>query len=202
MLTLYHAPNTRSTCAHFMLHEIGEPFEVKVLNLQKGEHKSPSYLAINPMGKVPALSDGGAIITELPAILTYLADRYPRAGLAPAIDAPDRGAYLRWMFFNGSVFEPAMIDHSLKRESPARQAGWGTFEAVLDTLSKGLANGPWLLGERFSAADVLLGSGVNYMLAFKVLPERPEFVAYAERVRQRPGYQAAAAADQKWTAGG
>lgn len=196
MLTLYHNPHSRSTVVHYMLHELGEPFEIVPVNLQKKEQKSPEFLKINPMGKIPVLRDGDLIITEGPAILVYLADRYPRATLAPAIDAPDRGRYLRWMFFYGSVFEPACIDLSLKRETPPSTAGWGTPDDMLDTLSAALVPGPWLLGDHFSAADVLIGSGIAYMLGFKVLPDRPEFLAYVERVTARPAHKAARAADE------
>lgn len=195
MLTLYHNPHSRSAVVHYMLHELGEPFEIVPVDLQKGEHKSPEFLKLNPMGKIPVLCDGNVVVTEVPAILTYLADKYPNAGLAPAIDAPDRGAYLRWMFFYGSCIEPAATDHYLKRESPSSTVGWGKLDDVLGTLSAGLTPGPWLLGERFSAADVLIGSGLGYMLPFNLLPERPEYLAYVERLEARPAHKAARAAD-------
>lgn len=195
MLTLYHNPHSRSAMVHYMLHELGEPFEIVPVDLQKGEHKSPEFLKLNPMGKIPVLCDGNVVVTEVPAILTYLADKYPNAGLAPAIDAPDRGAYLRWMFFYGSCIEPAATDHYLKRESPSSTVGWGKLDDVLGTLSAGLTPGPWLLGERFSAADVLIGSGLGYMLPFNLLPERPEYLAYVERLEARPAHKAARAAD-------
>jgi glutathione S-transferase len=196
MLTLYHNPHSRSTTVHYMLHELGEPFEIVPINLKAGEHKTPDFLKINPMGKLPVLRDGDTIVTETPAILVYLADKYPKAGLSPAVDAPERGAFLRWMFFYGSCFEPALMDLSLKRESPPSMAGWGKPEDVLNTLSAGLKPGPWLLGERFSAADVMVGSGVAFMLMFKVLPERPEYLEYAARLEARPARKAAKAADQ------
>ena len=195
MLTLYHNPQSRSTTVHYMLHEIGETFEIVPIDLKAGEHKSPEFLKINPMGKIPVLKDGDLVITETPAILVYLADKYPKAGLAPAIDDPDRAAYLRWLFFYGSCFEPACVDMAMKRETPPSMAGWGKPEDVLDTLAAGLKPGPWLLGERFSAADVMLGSGVAYMLGFKILPERPEFVDYAARLEARPARKAAKTAD-------
>lgn len=195
MLTLYHNPQSRSAVAHTMLHEIGEPFEIVPIDLQKGEQKSPEFLKINPMGKIPVLRDDDVIVSETPAILSYLADKYPAAGLAPAITSPDRARYLRWMFFYGSVFEPACIDLSLKRETPASMAGWGRPEEALDALSAALTPGPWILGDTYSAADVLIASGVSYMLGFNVLPERPEYLAYAERLDARPARQAAKAAD-------
>lgn len=194
MLTLYHNPQSRSNTVHYMLHELGQPFEIVPIDLKAGEHKAPEFLKLNPMGKLPVLRDGDVIVTETPAILLYLADKYPQAGLAPAVDAPERGPFLRWLFFYGSCFEPAMMDVSLKRESPPSMAGWGKPEDVLDTVSAGLKPGPWLLGDRFSAADVMLASGIAFMLAFKVLPERPEFVAYAARLEERPARKAAKAA--------
>jgi glutathione S-transferase len=201
VLTLYHNPHSRSMIVHYMLHELGEPFEVVPIDLQRQEHKSPDFLALNSMGKIPVLRDDDVIVTEAPAILTYLADRYPNAGLAPAIESPDRGRYLKWMFFYGSCFEPAMIDISLKRETPPSMAGWGKPADVLDTLSAALIPGPWLLGDRFTAADVLIGSGMAYMLGFKVLPDRPEYLAYVERLEARPAHKAAKAADAARLAG-
>jgi glutathione S-transferase len=194
VLTLYHNPQSRSNTVHYMLHELGQPFEIVPIDLKAGEHKAPEFLKLNPMGKLPVLRDGDVIVTETPAILLYLADKYPQAGLAPAVDAPERGPFLGWLFFYGSCFEPAMMDVSLKRESPPSMAGWGKPEDVLDTVSAGLKPGPWLLGDRFSAADVMLASGIAFMLAFKVLPERPEFVAYAARLEERPARKAAKAA--------
>ncbi|AHB49584.1 glutathione S-transferase [Hyphomicrobium nitrativorans NL23] len=196
MLTLYHNPQSRSTTVHTMLHEIGEPFELVAVDLKAGEQKSDAFLKINPMGKIPVLLDGDLIVTETPAILTYLADRYPDAGLAPAIDDPDRAAYLRWLFFAGSCFEPAAIDKALNRETPSSMGGWGTPDDVFRTLAAALKPGPWLLGERFTAADVMMGSGVAYMLGFKIIPEWPEFVDYAARIEARPARQAAKAADE------
>ncbi len=196
MLTLYHNPQSRSTTVHYMLHELGEPFEIVPIDLKSGEHKKPEFLKINPMGKLPVLRDGDVIITETPAILTYLADKYPKARLAPAIDSPERGTYLRWLFFYGSCFEPALADMFMKRESPALDGRAGANPSdVLDTVSAALKPGPWLLGDRFSAADVMMGSGIAYMLGFKVLPERPEFVDYAARLEARPARKAAKAAD-------
>lgn len=201
MLTLYHNPQSRSTVVHYMLHELGVPFEIAPIDLTKKEHKTPEFLKINPMGKIPVLRDGDTIITENPAILTYLADKYPKAGLAPAVDSPDRGAYLRWMFFYGSCFEPACIDHSLKRETPPSMSGWGSYDDVLNAISAALKPGPWLLGDRFSAADVMVGSGIAYMLGFNVIPDRPEYLAYVERMKARPAHKAAVAADVARMAG-
>ncbi|WP_295555357.1 glutathione S-transferase family protein [uncultured Hyphomicrobium sp.] len=201
MLKLYHNPQSRSTVVHTMLHELGEPFEIVPIDLKAGQQRTAEFLKINPMGKIPVLQDGDVIVTENPAILTYLADKYPKAGLAPAVDAPERGTYLRWMFFYGSCFEPACTDMFMKRESPATTVGWGKPDTVLDAVSAALKPGPWLLGERFSAADVMFASGIGYMLGFKVIPERPEYVAYVERLKARPAHKAAVAADQARMAG-
>lgn len=201
MLTLYHNPLSRSTVAHYMLHELGEPFEIVPIDLQKQEQKTQAFLKLNPMGKIPVLTDGDVVVSENPAILVYLADKYPKAGLAPAIDAPERGPYLKWMFFYGSCVEPAATDRFMQRESPPGTVGWGTLDTVLDTISAGLRPGPWLLGERFSAADVLMGSGLAYMMGFKIFPERPEFMDYVARLEARPAHQAAKAADAARLAG-
>lgn len=194
MLTLYHNPHSRSTVVHYMLHELGEPFEIAPIDLKAGEQKSPAFLKINPMGKIPVLRDGATIVTESPAILVYLADKFPKAGLAPLLTDPERGAYLRWMFFYGSCFEPACIDLAMKRETPPSMSGWGKPGDALDTLSGALTSRPWLLGDRFSAADVLTGSGLAYMMGFKVIPERPEYRDYVQRMQARPAYQASQAA--------
>lgn len=201
MLTLYHNPLSRSTVAHYMLHELGEPFEIVPIDLQKQEQKTQAFLKLNPMGKIPVLTDGDVVVSENPAILVYLADKYPKAGLAPAIDAPERGPYLKWMFFYGSCVEPAATDRFMQRESPPGTVGWGTLDTVLDTISAGLKPGPWLLGERFSAADVLMGSGLAYMMGFKIFPERPEFTDYVARLEARPAHQAAKASDAARLAG-
>lgn len=201
MLKLYHNPQSRSTTVHTMLHELGEPFEIVPVDFKRGDHKRPEFLKLNPMGKIPLLIDGDVVVTETPAILAYLADKYPKAGLAPAVDAPERGPYLRWLFFYGSCVEPSVMDHFLKRESPPANAGWGKYDDVVETLSAALKPGPWLLGPRFSAADVMMGSGLGYLVGFKVLPERPEFVDYISRFQARPAFQAAKAADAAQFAG-
>lgn len=188
-LTHYHAPNTRSFTIRWLFEELGAPHELKVLNLKKGEHKTPEHLAINPMGKVPAIVHGTTPITEVGAIAIYLADLFPEAGLAPAIGDPERGTYLRWIIFNQSAVEPALCDFALKREpGQPSMMPYGTYGETVDALAGALSKGPYILGERFSAADVVVGSGVRWMLMFKLLPERPEFTSYADRVTSRPAF--------------
>lgn len=193
----YHAPQTRSAAIRWLLEELGAPHELKVLDMKKGEHKQPWYLAINPMGKVPAIVHNGTVVTETPAIAMYLADVFASAGLAPAIGDAARGTYLRWMIFNTACVEPALVDRALKREGgPASMLPYGDVDTTINTLAGALKSGPFLLGDRFSAADVVVGSGVRWMLLFKLLPERPEFTSYAERLGQRPALQRATAKDQ------
>ena len=196
VLTLHHSPNTRSTGALMVLEELGAPHELHVLNMKAGEQRQPAYLAINPMGKVPALTHGDALVTEQVAVFLYLADLFPLAGLAPAIGDPLRGPYLRWMAFYGSCFEPALIDRAQKREpaSPS-MSPYSDYDTMLNTLTDQLAKGPYLLGERFSAADVLWGTALSWTVKFGLVPELPVIKAYMERVNTRPAVLRARARD-------
>ena len=196
-LTLYHAAPSRSSTALWMLEEIGEPYELRVLDLKAGEQRAPAYLAVNPMGKVPALVHDGVLITEVGAICLYLADAFPRAGLAPAIGDRLRGPYLRWMFFQGNAFEPAIIDRALKREpGPASTLPYGDFETAVEVVARAAAAGPWFLGARFTALDVYFGSAIRWTTQFGLLPDRPEFRSYIARLGERPAYQRAAQRDK------
>lgn len=193
----YHAPNTRSAATRWLFEELGVTPEMRVLNLAKGEHKLPAYLAVNPMGKVPTIQHGSTVITEAAAIALYLADLFPEAGLAPKVGDTARGTYLRWIVFNQAAVEPAITDKALKREpGPASMLAYGSYDETIDTLAAALAKGPYVLGERFSAADVVIGSAVRWMLMFKLIPERSEFTDYAGRLAQRPALQRAIAKDQ------
>jgi glutathione S-transferase len=201
-LVHYHAPNTRSTSIRWLFEELGlPPHELKLLNLSKGDHKTPSYMAVNPMGKVPTLVHSGTVITEAAAIAMYLADLFPDAGLAPKVNETARGTYLRWIVFNQAAVEPAVTDLALKREpgSPAMMS-YGTYDATIDALTGALSKGPYILGDKFSAADVVVGSGVRWMLLFKLLPQRSEFTSYAERLSRRPALQRALAKDKDYVA--
>jgi glutathione S-transferase len=195
-LTLFHAPNSRSCAARALLEELGVPYDLHVLNLKKNEQRAPAYLAINPMGKVPAILHGDALVTEQPAIFIYLADLFPEAGLAPAPGDPLRGPYLRWLAFYGSSFEPAITDLAMKREpTPPMMCPYGDYDTMLATLTAQLRAGPYLLGERFSAADVLWGSSLVWATMFKLVPELPEIMAYIDRIGSRPAARRAAEAD-------
>lgn len=196
-VVFFHAPHSRSGITRAMLEELGAPYDMVALNLKAGEQRTPDYLAINPMGKVPAIRHEDVLITEQPAILMYLADLYPEKNLAPPMGDPLRGAYLRWMVFYGSCFEPAMMDFSRKREPvPPMQCGYGDYESVMEVLAAQVQKGPWLLGECFSAADVLWGGALNFGLMFKLVPDLPVFRDYAGRVQARPAIRRALALDE------
>lgn len=189
-LTLYGHPHSRASVVHCMLEELGEPYEYRLLDLQKGEQKAPAYLAVNPMGKVPALEDGDVIVTEVAAICCYLADAYPRAGLAPPIGDPLRGPYLKWLFFGPACIEPAMMERMFGWQVPRRGAtGWGDLDTVMDVVAAALTEGPYLLGAKFTAADVVIGSGLAWGMMFKGIPERPVFTSYVGRLSERPAWQ-------------
>jgi len=186
-VTLFHSPNTRSSGVLILLEELGAEYQLQVLNMKTNEQRGPQYRAINPMGKVPALQHGDIIVTEQVAIYLYLADLYPEAGLAPPIGDPLRGPYLRWMVFYGSCFEPAVVDRAQKRE-PATPAmsPYGDYDTMLKTLTDQLAKGPYLLGDRFTAADVLWGTALTWTTMFKLVPELPVIKAYIDRLNARP----------------
>ena len=198
-LTLYHIAPSRSSIVLWMLEEVGTPYEIKLLKMSEGDNLKPDYLAVNPMGKVPALKHGDTVITEVAAICTYLADEFPAAKLNIPVGTPARGLYLKWLFFGPSVFEPAMTDRAFPRKEAPRPSalGWRDFDLVVDIMAKGIGQGPWLMGEQFTAADVVIGAGLRYGMMFKLVPERPEFVAYAARIGERPAAQRAEAKDKE-----
>ena len=195
-VTFFHSPQSRSAGVLILLEELGADYELHVLNLKKGEQRRADYLAVNPMGKVPAIVHDGALVTEQGAVYAYLADLYPEAGITPAIGDPLRGPYLRWLFFYGSSFEPALVDRSMKREpAPASTTPYGDYETMLKTLTDQLATGPFLLGERFTAADVLWGTALRWTTMFKLVPETPVVTGYIARVTSRPAVARAAMID-------
>jgi len=198
-IVFYTNPQSRGRIVRWMLEETGQPYRTEVLGYGEGM-KSPAYLAINPMGKVPAIVHRGVAVTEAAAICSYLADAFPQAGLAPAQDDPLRGSYFRWLFFAAGPVEAAVSAKALGLLAPPEKAGmvgYGSFDQVVDTLEKAVSGAaPWLLGERFSAADVYVGSQVMWGMMFKTLPERPAFAEYGARLRARAAWQRAAALDE------
>ena len=186
-ITLFHSPITRSTSVAVLLEELGAPHVIHWVNMKAGEQRQPAYLAINPMGKVPAILHGGTLVTEQVAIFIYLADLYAEAGLAPAPADPQRGTYLRWMVFYGSCFEPAMMDRSQQREVTSPMSSpYGRYEDTVGLLLDQLGKGPYLLGERFSAADLLWGMALSWMVGFKLMASAPVVEAYIARFNARP----------------
>jgi glutathione S-transferase len=192
MMQLYWSPRTRSFTALWLMEETGQPYERVLTDLSSGAQKTADYLAINPMGKVPALKDGDATLAESAAICAYVAERYPQAKLAPPVGDPLRAKFLYWLFFMPGCIEPAMVQISTKIEINPFAAGWGDATRVFDVLDNALAKGPWILGEHFSAADVAIGSALNFSVRlFKMVPSRPSFDAYIARCTARPAFQRA-----------
>ncbi len=198
-LTLYHMAPSRSSVVHWMLEEIGEPFELRILDAKSGESRQPDYLAINPMGKVPALRHGEAIITEVAAICCYLADAFPQARLNIPLGDPRRGPYLKWLFFNPGVLEPAIIDHAYKREgSPPRVVlGYGDFDTTMDVVARAVRQSPFLLGDQFTAADLVIGSTLQWAITAKLIEPRAEFTDYTARFADRPALKRTVANTRK-----
>jgi glutathione S-transferase len=192
MMQLYWSPRSRAFTALWLMEETGQPYERVLTDISTGAQRRPEYLAVNPMGKVPALRDGEATMGEAAAICAYVAERYPEAKLAPPVGDPLRAKYLYWLFFGPSCIEPAIVQIATKLEMNPVSAGWGDAQRVFDVLDGALEKGPWLLGENFSAADVSIGSGLNYMVRlFKMVPSRPSFEAYIDRCVARPAFKRA-----------
>lgn len=196
-VTLYHHPHSRAAGVIWMLEEAGVPYDLRFVDMPAGEHKKPELLALNPMGKLPVLTDGEVVVTEVAAIGLYLADRYAPGTLAPALDDPARGTYLRWSLFAPSVIEPGVMAKAAGWAFKPGSAGWGTHEAMLDAMESAVKKGPFLLGERFTMADVIFGGTLRYMLSFKLLEPRESFTAYVERLSARPGSKRAEAVNAK-----
>jgi glutathione S-transferase len=201
-LTLYHASPSRSSVTLWMLEEVGAPYDIHLLHLSKDEQKAPAYLAINPMGKVPALRHGDTVITEVAAICTYLADAFADAKLNVPVGSPGRGVYLKWLFFGPGCLEPAMTDRVFPRKEEPRRAalGYGDYDTAMNVVAQAVAKGPYLMGEQFTAADVVVGSNIRWGMVFKMVPERPEFLDYAARLAARPAAKRAEAKDKELAA--
>lgn len=186
-LTLYHNPRSRSAGSRVLLEALGVPYDVVYIDFAAGENRTPGFLALNPLGKLPTLVHGEAVITEQVAIAIYLADRFPAAGLAPAVDDPRRGPYLRWLAFYAASFEPAVVDHALKREPiDAATSPFRDYDTVIDTLVAQLSRGDYLLGDTLTAADLLWGTALKWTTDFGIVPKLPAILAYIERVAAHP----------------
>ncbi|NJC32838.1 glutathione S-transferase [Sphingomonas jejuensis] len=199
-LMLYSNPMSRGRIARWMLEEVGQPYDVTYLDYGTGM-KAADFLGVNPMGKVPTLVHDGVVVTEAAAICAYLADAFPDAGLAPPHGDPARAPYYRWMFFAAGPVEAAVTAKSLNLLPPADKGamvGYGSFDGTIAALEKAVgAADPWLCGSQFTAADVYVGSQVNWGLMFKSMPASPVLQAYSERLIARPAYQRASALDDE-----
>ena len=197
MITLFWCPQTRASRVLWMLEELAEPFEVRLANVRDPDSLDDDFRRASPMGKVPASMDEAANGTVYRAdsapVCLYLADRYAQGRLAPAVDDPARGQFLYWMGFTPGAVEPAMMEKFIGFEVSPGSCGWGNYEIVMETLAQGVKEGPWVMGEQFTAADVLLGSSVNFMKQFGLLGEGSALEPYLERCLARPAYQAALA---------
>ena len=192
-IQLYYHPYSRASGTLWALEEAGVPYELKVVDIMKGEQKQPALLGLNPMGKLPTLVDGEVVVTESAAIALYLADRYAADRLAPPQASPLRGTYLRWAFFAPSVVEPAVMAKASGWQVKEVSAGWGSHAAMLATAESALVPGPYLLGEQFSMADVVFGGLLRFLIDFKQIEATPGFAAYVARLNERPAFQRAEA---------
>lgn len=184
-IVLYHHPFSRAATVIWMLEEVSVPYELRYVDLMKGEQKHPDFLAKNPMGKLPVLVDGDTVVTEVAAIGLYLADRYGQGKLAPALDDPRRGTYYRWALFAPSVVEPGAMAEASKWAFKPGQAGFGDYASMLATMEHAVSQGEYLLGADFTMADVVFGATLRYMLRFKMIEPREAFTAYAARLEKR-----------------
>jgi glutathione S-transferase len=192
MMKLFWSPRSRSFTALWLMEETGEPYERVLIDISTGAQKTPEFRKINPMAKVPALQDGDATLAEAAAICAYVAERYPQSNLAPPLGDALRAKYLYWLFFSPGCIEPAMVQVATKVEMNSVAAGWGEAARVFDVLDAALEKGPWILGDTFSAADIAIGSGLNFAVRlFKMVPSRPAFERYIDRCAARPAFQRA-----------
>jgi len=189
-LTFYTNPMSRGRMARWMLAEIGAPYETILLDYGT-TMKAETYLAINPMGKVPAITHDGVTITENAAICAYLADAFPTSNLAPLPTSPARASYYRWLFFTAGPYEAAVTNKTFNFNLPPGRemsAGYGSFATVMDTLEKTLLATPYLAGDTFTAADLYVAAQLNFGLRFNTIDERPAFLDYVARQTSRPAY--------------
>ena len=199
-LDFYYNPQSRASIVFWMLEEVGADYRIHRIDLEKGDHRTPEFLAINPMGKVPTIvhhtPGGDRVVTEAAAVCHYLAEMHPQANLLPKDD--EMADYFRWLFFAAGPVEQAVTSRMFKFDPSLEQqgmVGFGSFERTMSTLEKHLDGRSFVCGERFTMADVYVGSAVDWGLNFGIMPPRPAFVAYAERVQNRTAYKAAKAID-------
>lgn len=188
-VVLHHHPHTRAANVVWLLEEVGCDYTLEYVDLKAGAHKADGFKALNTMGKIPTLIDGDAVVSEVAAIGMYLADKYAPGRLAPALDAPERGTYLRWICYGPAVIEPGCMAKAAGWDFKPQSAGWGTYDEMLTTIDTAIGEGPFLLGETFSMADMLFGGTVGWMMQFGMLPKKPAWEAYVARLEARPARQ-------------
>jgi glutathione S-transferase len=197
-LMFYTAVPSRGAVVRWMLEEIGEPYDTTVLDLKSGEQNQPAYRAVNPQGKVPALKYNGQVTTEVAAICALLADEFPQKQLNVPVGDPRRGPYLTWLFFNPSAIEPAMMDNKFPRKDapPPTAIGYRDMNALLDVVEAALKGKTYLMGEQFTAADVVTGSGLRFGMGFGMIPQRPALMDYVARLTARAAFKRATEKDE------
>lgn len=195
-IKLYFAPRSRSFTALWLLEELGVPYEIERFDIASGRHKQPDYLQLNPMGKVPLVVDDGVPVAETAAIAIHLSDRHRQTVLSPAIDDPDRAAFLRWTVFAPGVIEPAFAEKFANATPRPSNHAWGSFDQMLEVASAGVTPGPFLLGDRFSAADVVVGASLRFGLLFGIVPKEGAIAAYVARLSSREAFQRALAIEE------
>lgn len=192
-MKLYYAPRTRSFTALWMLEEVGAPYEIVTLDIRGPAHPTPALRSVNPMGKLPALEDGEAKLGETAAILLYLADKFPEAGLAPAVSDPRRGRFLQWLMFPATTIEPAAFEKMTKGPTNPTAAGWGSYERMVDAVAGALAPGLNLFDTAFTAADLYMASSLKFMMTFGMIEKRAVFEDFVGRAEARPAWARATA---------
>jgi len=193
MIKFFHNPQSRGVMVHWLLEELGVEYEIVPVDFEDGSMRTPEFLAVNPMGKIPALLDGDIPVSETGAIAIYLADKYKsKADLAPALDDPNRAEYLKWLVFQSSSVDPAMMQAAMKTETNRRQAGWGNVETVCEVVETRLQTAePYLFGQQITAADIILGAALYWAMKFDLFPRTPALEAYLDHLSQRPAFKTA-----------
>jgi glutathione S-transferase len=189
--TLYYAPRTRAFTALWLLEELGVEYTLEAFAMNSGRHRRPDYLALNALGKVPLVVHDGVPVSEIGAIAVYLSDAYPDPGWTPRIGDADRAAWLRWIFFSSGVMEPAYAQKFFGWTPPDASVAWGSFDRMVEALKTGLEGRTWLLGDRFTTADVIVGATTRFGLKFGALPSTGLFADYVARLTARPAFERA-----------
>ncbi|MFZ6656988.1 glutathione S-transferase family protein [Undibacterium sp. TJN19] len=201
IVTLFHAPQSHSSATLVLLEELEVPYKLRMVNMKAGEQRQATYLAINPMGKVPALQHFDEVVTEQSAIFLYLADLYPEASLTPPIESYLRGPYLRWMVYYATCYEPLLVDKALQCKAAVfSKPPCGDFDTMLDIIIKQLGADPYLLGDRLSVADILWASALQWGTQCRIVPEMAVITEYVKRITSRPSFVKVAAMDAAWAA--